>query len=70
MDGYSRSQKGIDKSREVPKETMEQISQLNLIGCRIKVKWTNPQGWWKGTIVDYEPVFNLSNHRLFVKELI
>ena len=40
---------------------MDDFSYMDLVGCRVKVKWTgNAAGIWPGTIVDYEPM--LKNH--------
>ena len=47
----------IQKSLKRCKKDIANFSALDLIGQRIKVFWTqkNAKGWWKGTIVDYEP---------------
>ena len=38
-------------------KTLNTFSALDLVGKRIKVYWSQQgaRGWWKGTVVDYEP---------------
>jgi hypothetical protein len=42
---------------QLKKKDSELLSYLDLIGERIEIHWTQAgaRGWWKGTVVDYEP---------------